>query len=90
MKDLVITENVKNLLLNTDFLELVFGEAFDRSNVNSEKSESIQKLLKSYKLDDVAKAKFVLEHLNDDLGLVADFDILNLKKRINKSLKSLK
>lgn len=87
MKDLVITENVKNLLLNTDFLELVFGEAIDRSNVNSEKSESIQKLLKSYKLDDVTKAKFVLEHLGDNLGLISEMDVEELRNRIKTCLK---
>ncbi len=86
MRDLMITENVKNLLLNLDFLELVFGGLADCLNDNSRKSESINSMFKSYTSAEMLSAKYILEHLHEDLGLASETDLEEVRKRIRRHL----
>lgn len=87
MKDFTITENVKNLLMNPKFLELVFGAPLEDSDTSSDALPVTQQLLKCYTLDEISKAKYVLGHLNDDLGLISEIDVEELRNRIKNCLK---
>ncbi len=90
MRDLMITENVKNLLLNLDFLELAFGDLAACLNDNSRKSASINSMFKSYTSAEISSAKYILEHLHEDLGLASEIDIEEVRKRIRRHLKRQK
>ena len=48
MKRLMITESVRNLLLDSDFLESVFGSSIVEPDANSGRSASSRKLEKMY------------------------------------------
>ena len=90
MKRMMITESVRNLLLNTDFLELVFGSSIVEPDANSGRSASSRKLDK--KLDkmylpaEIEQAKYVLLHLDEISGLLSETDIEELKNRIKSHL----
>ena len=70
MKIMMITESVRNLLLNTDFLESV----------------SSRKLDKMYLPAEIEQAKYVLLHLDEISGLLSETDIEELKNRIKSHL----
>lgn len=70
MKRMMITESVRNLLLNTDFLESV----------------SSRKLEKMYLPAEIEQAKYVLLHLDEISGLLSETDIEELKNRIKSHL----
>lgn len=87
MKDFTITENVKKLLMNPKFLELVFDAPLENSDTSPNALPVTQILLKSYTLDEISKAKYILCHLNDDLKLVSEIDLEELRKRIKSCMK---
>ena len=90
MKIMMITESVRNLLLNTDFLESVFGSPIVEPDANSGRPASSRKLDK--KLDkmylpaEIEQAKYVLLHLDEMSGLLSETDIEELKNRIKSHL----
>lgn len=87
MRVLDVTENVKKLLLNSKFLEWVFDAPDEPSDIHSELNVSMQKILKKYPLGDILDAKYILLHLDEELGLISDIDMEKLKNRIKTHLK---
>lgn len=86
MKRMMITESVRNLLLNTDFLESVFGSSIVEPDANSGRSASSRKLEKMYLPAEIEQAKYVLLHLDEISGLLSETDIEELKNRIKSHL----
>ena len=88
-----ITSNVRNLLLNQDFLESVFGAPFEQSKADSRKSVYTLKDTKcpkiqysDYSEEEIKRAKYVLTHLNEDWGLFSNMDVDDVRNRINSRL----
>lgn len=86
MKKMMITESVRNLLLNTDFLESVFGSSIVEPDANSGRPASSRKLEKMYLPAEIEQAKYVLLHLDEISGLLSETDIEELKNRIKSHL----
>ena len=70
MTRMMITESVRNLLLDSDFLESV----------------SSRKLDKMYLPAEIEQAKYVLLHLDEISGWLSETDIEELKNRIKSHL----
>lgn len=86
MKRMMITKSVRNLLLNTDFLESVFGSSIVEPDANSGRSASSRKFEKMYLPAEIEQAKYVLLHLDEISGLLSEIDIEELKNRIKSHL----
>lgn len=86
MKKMMITESVRNLLLNTDFLESVFGSSIVEPDANSGRPASSRKFEKMYLPAEIEQAKYVLLHLDEISGLLPETDIEELKNRIKSHL----
>lgn len=86
MKIMMITESVRNLLLDSDFLESVFGSSIVEPDANSGRSASSRKLDKMYLPAEIEQAKYVLLHLDEISGLLSETDIEELKNRIKSHL----
>jgi hypothetical protein len=86
MKKMMITESVRNILLNTDFLESVFGSSIVEPDANSGRSASSRKFEKMYLPAEIEQAKYVLLHLDEISGLLSETDIEELKNRIKSHL----
>ena len=86
MKKMMITESVRNLLLDSDFLELVFGSPIVEPDANFGRSASSRKLEKMYLPAEIEQAKYVLLHLDEISGLLSETDIEELKNRIKSHL----
>lgn len=86
MKKMMITESVRNFLLNTDFLESVFGSSIVEPDANSGRSASSRKFEKMYLPAEIEQAKYVLLHLDEISGLLSETDIEELKNRIKSHL----
>jgi len=86
MKRMMITESVRNLLLNTDILESVFGSPIVEPDANFGRSASSRKLEKMYLPAEIEQAKYVLLHLDEISGLLSETDIEELKNRIKSHL----
>lgn len=86
MKKKMITESVRNLLLDSDFLESVFGSSIVEPDANSGRSASSRKLEKMYLPAEIEQAKYVLLHLDEISGLLSETDIEELKNRIKSHL----
>ena len=86
MKRMMVTESVRNLLLNTDFLESVFGSSIVEPDANSGRSASSRKFEKMYLPAEIEQAKYVLLHLDEISGLLSETDIEELKNRIKSHL----
>lgn len=86
MKIMMITESVRNLLLNTDFLESVFGSSIVEPDANSGRPASSRKFEKMYLHAEIEQAKYVLLHLDEISGLLSETDIEELKNRIKNHL----
>lgn len=86
MERMMITESVKNLLLDSDFLESVFGSPVVEPDANSGRSASSQKFEKMYLPAEIEQAKYVLLHLDEISGLLSETDIEELKNRIKYHL----
>ena len=90
MKVSEISNNVKKLLLEPKFLELVFDASSEASDANSEIAMYTKKLLTKYTLGDISDAKYILLHLDEDLGLISEMEVEELRNRIKTHLKTLK
>ncbi|MBM0263957.1 hypothetical protein NNC51_02440 [Prevotella copri] len=86
MKRMIITESVRNLLLDSDFLESVLGSPIVESDANSGRPASSRKLEKMYLPAEIEQAKYVLLHLDEISGLLSETDIEELKNRIKSHL----
>lgn len=86
MKRMMITESVRNLLLNTDFLESVFGSSIVEPDANFGRSASSRKFEKMYLPAEIEQAKYVLLHLDEISDLLSETDIEELKNRIKSHL----
>lgn len=86
MERMMITESVRKLLLNTDFLESVFGSPVVEPDANSGRSASSRKFEKMYIPAEIEQAKYVLLHLDEISGLLSETDIEELKNRIKYHL----
>jgi hypothetical protein len=86
MKIMMITESVRNLLLNTDFLESVFGSPIVEPDANSGRPTSSRKFEEMYLSAEIEQAKYVLLHLDEISGLLSETDIEELKNRIKSHL----
>lgn len=86
MKRMMITKSVRNLLLNTDFLESVFGSSIVEPDANSGRSSSSRKFEKMYLPAEIEQAKYVLLHLDEISDLLSETDIEELKNRIKSHL----
>lgn len=89
-----VTDHIKSLLLNPDFLELVFGAPLERPRVSSRLSDSSSKDKKypkvafpDYTESEISQAKYILLHMDEDWGLASDEDIQELRNRIICRLK---
>lgn len=86
MERMMITESVRNLLLDSDFLESVFGSPIVEPDANSGRPASSRKLEKMYIPAEIEQAKYVLLHLDEISGLLSETDIEELKNRIKYHL----
>lgn len=86
MERMMITESVRNLLLDSDFLESVFCSPVVEPDANSGRSASSQKFEKMYLPAEIEQAKYVLLHLDEISGLLSETDIEELKNRIKYHL----
>lgn len=86
MKRMMITESVRNLLLDSDFLESVFGSPVEEPDANSGKPASSRKFEEMYLPAEIEQAKYVLLHLDEISGLLSETDIEELKNRIKSHL----
>lgn len=86
MKRMMITESVRKLLLNTDFLESVFGSPIVEPDANSGRLASSRKFEEMYLSAEIEQAKYVLLHLDEISGLLSETDIEELKNRIKSHL----
>lgn len=86
MKRMMVTESVRKLLLDSDFLESVFGSSIVEPDANSGRSASSRKLEKMYLPVEIEQAKYVLLHLDEISGLLSETDIEELKNRIKSHL----
>lgn len=86
MKRMMITESVRKLLLNTDFLESVFGSPIVEPDANSGRPASSRKFENMYLHAEIEQAKYVLLHLDEISGLLTETDIEELKNRIKSHL----
>lgn len=86
MKRMMVTESVRKLLLNTDFLESVFGSPIVEPNANSGRPASSRKFEEMYLSAEIEQAKYVLLHLDEISGLLSETDIEELKNRIKSHL----
>lgn len=86
MKRMIITESVRNLLLDSDFLESVFGSSIVEPDANSGRSASSRKFEKMYLPAEIEQAKYVLLLLDEISGLLSETDIEELKNRIKSHL----
>lgn len=84
MKRMIITESVRNLLLDSDFLESVLGSPIVEPDANSGRPASSRKFEKMYLPAEIEQAKYVLLHLDSDL--LSETDIEELKNRIKSHL----
>lgn len=86
MKRMIITESVRNLLLDSDFLESVFGSSIVEPDANSGRSASSRKFEKMYLPAEIEQTKYVLLHLDEISDLLSETDIEELKNRIKSHL----
>lgn len=86
MERMMITESVRNLLLDSDFLESVFGSPIVEPDANSGRSASSRKFEKMYLSAEIEQAKYVLLHLDEISDLLSETDIEELKNRIKYHL----
>lgn len=86
MKRMMITESVRNLLLDSDFLELVFGSPIVELDANSGRSASSRKFENMHLPAEIEQAKYVLLHLDEISDLLTETDIEELKNRIKSHL----
>lgn len=86
MKRMMVTESVRKLLLNTDFLESVFGSPIVEPDANSGRPASSRKFEEMYLSAEIEQAKYVLLHLDEISGLLSETDIEELKNRIKSHL----
>ena len=86
MTRMMITESVRNLLLDSDFLELVFGSPIVELDANSGRSASSRKFENMYLPAEIEQAKYVLLHLDEISDLLTETDIEELKNRIKSHL----
>lgn len=86
MKRMMVTESVRKLLLNTDFLESVFGSPIVEPDANSGRLASSRKFEKMYLPAEIEQAKYVLLYLDEISGLLTETDIEELKNRIKSHL----
>lgn len=85
MKRMMITESVRNLLLDSDFLESVLGSPIVEPDANSGRPASSRKFEKMYLPAEIEQAKYVL--LLDEISdLLSETDIEELKNRIKSHL----
>ena len=82
MERMMITESVRNLLLDSDFLESVFGSPVVEPDANSGRPASSRKFETMYIPAEIEQAKYVLLHLDEISGLLSETDIEELKNRI--------
>ncbi|WOG03604.1 hypothetical protein RJT11_15585 [Segatella copri] len=86
MERMMITESVRNLLLDSDFLESVFGSPVEEPDAYSGRPASSRKFEKMYIPAEIEQAKYVLLHLDEISGLLSETDIEELKNRIKYHL----
>ncbi len=87
MKRMMITESVRNLLLDSDFLESVLGSPIVEPDANSGRPASSRKFEKMYLPAEIEQAKkYVLLHLDEISDLLSETDIEELKNRIKSHL----
>ena len=84
-----ITSNVRNLLLDPNFLESVFGAPVEQpkpdfgQSVCTMSDTNCPKIHYSdYSAEEIRRAKYVLMHLNEDWGLFSNMDVEELRNRI--------
>lgn len=84
-----ITSNVRNLLLDPNFLESVFGAPMEQpkpgfgQSVCTMSDTNCPKIHYSdYSEEEIRRAKYVLMHLNEDWGLFSNMDVEELRNRI--------
>jgi len=90
MKVSKINKNVKKLLLEPKFLELVFDASSEASDANSEMAMYTKKLLTRYTLGDISDAKYILLHLDENMGYISEEEVEELRNRIKSYLETLK
>lgn len=83
-----INDNVRKLLLDSQFVEFVLDAADEASGTNSTNWASYAKRLQAkFAKSDIAEAKYILQHLDQDFGFFSDMDVKELRNRIKNYLK---
>lgn len=83
-----ISENVKRLLLDKDFLISVLGEPFDQSATLNETNTS--DFVSTFSAAEIQEARYILQHLDSSASLSAQPDILEVRNYIASYLRGQK
>ena len=82
-----INDNVRKLLLDSQFVEFVLDAADEASGTNPAWASYAKRLQAKFAKSDIAEAKYILLHLDQDFGFFSDMDVKELRNRIKNYLK---
>lgn len=82
-----INDNVRKLLLDSQFVEFVLDASDEASGTNPAWASYAKRLQAKFAKSDIAEAKYILLHLDQDFGFFSDMDVKELRNRIKNYLK---
>lgn len=82
-----INDNVRKLLLDSQFVEFVLDASDEASGTNPAWVSYAKRLQAKFAKSDIAEAKYILQHLDQDFGFFSDMDVKELRNRIKNYLK---
>lgn len=82
-----LNDNVRKLLLDSQFVEFVLDASDEASGTNPAWVSYAKRLQAKFAKSDIAEAKYILQHLDQDFGFFSDMDVKELRNRIKNYLK---
>lgn len=82
-----INDNVRKLLLDSQFVEFVLDASDEASGTNPAWVSYAKRLQTKFAKSDIAVAKYILLHLDEDFVFFSDMDVEELRNRIKNYLK---
>lgn len=82
-----INDNVRKLLLDSQFVEFVLDASDEASGTNPAWASYAKRLQAKFAKSDIAEAKYILQHKDQDFGFFSDMDVKELRNRIKNYLK---
>lgn len=81
-----INDNVRKLLLDSQFVEFVLDASDEASGTNPAWASYAKRLQAKFAKSDIAEAKYIHPHLDQDFGFFSDMDVKELRNRIKNYL----